>query len=137
MGKIAVMMSAGRSDARMSSHFGKAEWIMISEQDGAAPEFLRNEGHNGRSVAELLIHRGCTDAIVVDIGDGALQHLQAAKIRAWAAPGAIVGHEALGMFAGGGLSPIPAASPAPGRGEGHGCCCAGHGAAPSSTRCCG
>ena len=44
MGKVAVMMSADRADGTMSSHFGKAEWIMIAGTEGGAPEF---EGTTG------------------------------------------------------------------------------------------
>jgi predicted Fe-Mo cluster-binding NifX family protein len=31
MAKIGEMMSENRADEKMSSHFGKAEWIMISD----------------------------------------------------------------------------------------------------------
>lgn len=136
MGRITVMMSA-RSDAPMSSHFGKAEWIMMAGAENAAPEFTKNDGSNGRSAAEILIGLGCTDAIVVDIGDGALRHLQAADIRVWAAPGPVTGSEALRIFAEGRLPCLPAVSAATSHGGGHGCCCAGRGAAHASSGCCG
>lgn len=137
MGKTAVMMSANRADAPMSSHFGKAEWILIASAENSAPAFVENDGLNGRGAAGILIQQGCTDAIVVDIGDGALRHLQTANIRAWAAPGPVTGSDALRMFAEGRLAQAPAVSAAASQGEGHGCCCAGHGAEHGSTRCCG
>ncbi len=137
MAKVAVMMAADRADGTMSSHFGKAEWIMIAGTEGGAPEFERNGGLNGRSAADFLIQHGCTDAILVDIGDGALGHLQAAKIRAWAAPGPVTGHEALRMFTEGRLPPVPEARAGKEHGEGRGCCCAHSDGSAASTRCCG
>lgn len=137
MGKTAVMMSAGRPDAAMSAHFGKAEWIMIAGAEKAAPEFMKNDGRNGRNAAEILIAQGCTDAILVDIGDGALRRLQAANIRAWAAPGPMAGSEALQMFAEGRLASLPAVLATGTQGGGHGCCCVGHGAGHDSSGCCG
>ena len=59
---------------------------------------------NGKSAVEIVIHQGCTDVILTDIGDGALGHLQAAHIRAWAAPGPVAGDEALRMFGEGQLT---------------------------------
>ncbi len=137
MGKVAVMMEADRADGPMSSHFGKAEWIMIAGTECGVPEFARNDGLNGKSAADLLIRHGCTDAILVDIGEGALRHLQAAKIQVWAAPGPVAGHEALRMLGEGQLDPVAAACVTTERSEGHGCCCARHGASATSTPCCG
>ena len=137
MGRVAVMMAANRADSLMSSHFGKAEWIMIADAKGGASEFERNNGLNGRNAADLLIRRGCTDAILVDIGEGALRHLQSAKIHVWAAPGPVTGDEALRMFAEGHLPLVPEALTAKGHGEGHGCCCSSHDAPEDSTGCCG
>ena len=135
MGKLAVMMSTDQPEGLMSSHFGKAEWIMLGDTAGGSAEFARNEGQNGRSVADLLIRQGCTDVILVDIGDGALRQLQAAKIGAWAAPGPVPGAEALRAFAEGRLAAVPAVSAASDHAKGGGCCCAGP--AKVSTRCCG
>ncbi|MGA2207244.1 MAG: hypothetical protein ABSG10_11005 [Terracidiphilus sp.] len=70
MGRVAIMMPVGRADAPMSSHFGKSEWIMISGDESTTPEFIRNVGLNGRSTVNLLVGQGCTDLILVDIGDG-------------------------------------------------------------------
>lgn len=127
MGKIGVMMSVDRPEGLMSSHFGKAKWFMVADSGDGAPQFVRNEGLHGRSAAEIAVRQGCTDIILVDIGDGALGHLQAAQIRAWAAPGPVTGHEALRLFAKGKLSPVPAARAAERHGRGHGGCCCGHG----------
>jgi predicted Fe-Mo cluster-binding NifX family protein len=134
MSRIAVMMTVDRADGPMSSHFGKAEWIMIAGTETGAPEFERNVGLNGRSAADLLIRHGCTDAILVDIGEGALGHLQAAKIHVWAAPGPVTGDEALRMFAEGRLPSVPEARGTTGGGGG---CCAHHDASATSTGCCG
>ncbi len=137
MGRVAVMMAADRADGTMSSHFGKAEWIMIAGTEDGALEFEKNDGLHGRSAADLLIRHTCTDAILVDIGEGALGHLQAAKIHVWSAPGPVTGREALRMFVEGKLAPVPAVAAVTGRGEGHGCCCAHRDASAASTRCCG
>lgn len=120
MGRIGVMMSVDRAQGRMSQHFGKAKWFMVSDTENAIAEFVRNEGLNGRSVAEIAVRQGCTDVIVVDIGDGALEHLQSAHIRAWAAPGLVTGQEALQLFAHGQLSLVPAARAPERRGRRHG-----------------
>ena len=127
MGKIGVMMSVDRPEGLMSSHFGKAKWFMVADSADAVPAFIRNEGLNGRCAAEIAEQQGCTDVILVDIGDGALGHLQAAQIRAWAAPGLVTGREALRLLAEGQLSPVPAARATERHGGGHGGCCCGHG----------
>lgn len=116
-------MSANRADAQMSSHFGKAEWIMIADTDNPVPTFEKNEVLNGKCASENVIRQGCTDVIVADIGDGALGHLQAAHIRAWAAPEPVTGNEALRMFSEGQLPPVPLARAATRQGEHHGRCC--------------
>ncbi len=133
MGRLAVMMSTDDLDGPMSPHFGKAEWIMVVEVPSGVAEFARNEGFNGGSAADLLISRGCTDVILADIGKGALARLQAANIRAWAAPGPVTGNEALQLFAEGHLSPVPTARTA--TRHGHGCCCASSGDTRASAHC--
>jgi hypothetical protein len=65
----------------MSSHFGNAEWIMVSDAENAVPVFVKNEGLNGKSTVEIAICLGCTDMIFSEIGNGAFGHLQAAGIR--------------------------------------------------------
>jgi predicted Fe-Mo cluster-binding NifX family protein len=122
MSKIGVMMSGDSADAQMSSHFGKADWIMIADTDNPVSTFVKNEALNGKCAAEIVISEGCTDVILADIGDGALGHLQAAHIRAWAAHAPVAGDEALRMFREGQLPPVPAARAATRHGEGHGCC---------------
>ena len=119
----------------MSSHFGKAEWIMISCTESTTPEFIRNEELNGRNADKLLVGQGCMDVVLVDIGDGALRHLHAVTMYAWVAPGPVTGREALRMFAEGKLARVPPVSAASSRGEGHGCCCGRHDAGVPSTRC--
>ncbi len=141
MGKIAVMMSVARPEGRMSSHFGLAKWMMIADRQKGSPEFVRNEELNGRSMAEIAIGHGCSDVIVLDIGDGALRRLQSAKINAWAAPAAVSGREALDLFVQGQLAPVPAAHAAEHKGHGE-CCCGGHGGCGAhkgshASNCCG
>lgn len=123
MSRIGVMMSVDRADGQMSSHFGKAQWIMVADTETAATEFVRNEALNGRGVVDIVIRQGCTDVILADIGDGALGHLQAAHIRAWAAPAPVIGTAALQMFKDGQLPPVPLALAAARHGEHRGCCC--------------
>lgn len=135
MSKIGVMMSESRADAPMSSHFGKAEWMMVAEPGKADLAFVKNEGLNGKSATEIAIRQGCTDVILVDIGDGALGHLQAADIHAWAVHTPIAGGEALRMFREGQLFPVPAAQASTRHGSGHGCCCAGHAGTEASSCC--
>jgi predicted Fe-Mo cluster-binding NifX family protein len=115
----------------MSAHFGKAEWIMIA--DGESAEFVKNEASNGRSAAEIVIGKGCTDVIVADIGGGALGHLQAGNTRAWAAAGPLTGEEALRQFRAGQLPAVAAAHA--GAHQGGGCCCSG-GGAKGAPPCC-
>lgn len=135
MSKVGVMMSVEQADGQMSSHFGKAEWIMIADKEGGAPEFVKNDGMNGRGAAGIVTAEGCSDVIVVDIGDGALGHLQMANIRAWAAPGPLAGEEALRMFRAGQLPAVPAGHAAAHRGGGHGCCCSDGGGSKASSCC--
>jgi len=124
MAKIGVMMSADRADEKMSSHFGKAEWIMVADTESGISEFVKNEALNGKGAVEIVIRMGCTDVVLADIGDGALGHLQAAHIRAWAVPEPVVGSEALRMFKDGKLPPVPhVALAATRRDEHHGHCC--------------
>ncbi len=126
MSKVGVMMSVDRIEGRMSSHFGKAKWFMAVDTENGVPEFVRNEGLNGRSAAGIALHKGCTDVILADIGDGALRHLQAAKINVWAVPGLVTGSEALRLFAQGQLAPVPASRSPERHGKQHGGCCCGH-----------
>jgi predicted Fe-Mo cluster-binding NifX family protein len=123
MAKIGVMMSANRADEAMSSHFGKADWILVADTEGGANEFVKNEALSGRGAVEMVIRESCTDVIVADIGDGALGHLQAAHVRVWSAPGPVVGSEALRMFREGKLPPVPPARAASRQGEHQGGCC--------------
>jgi predicted Fe-Mo cluster-binding NifX family protein len=135
MGKIGVMMSADRADGQMSSHFGKAEWIMVADTENPVLEFVKNTGLNGKNVVEIVSRQGCADVIFTDIGDGALGHLQVAHIRAWAAPEPVVGSEALQMFREGQLPPAPSARTATRQDARHGCCCSSR-AGSESAACC-
>jgi len=116
----------------MSAHFGMAKWMLVADGDKGSQQFVRNEGLNGSSMAALAIGQGCTDVVVLDIGDGALRHLQAAGIRIWAAPGTMTGQQALELLARGELAPVQTAHAETSHAGHGGCCCGGHGA----SRCC-
>ena len=122
MAKIGVMMSADCADEVMSPHFGKAEWIMVTDTESGICEFVKNQALNGKGAVEIVIRLSCTDVILADIGDGALGHLQAAHIRAWAVAEPVVGSEALRMFREGQLPPVPPARAATRQGAHHGLC---------------
>jgi predicted Fe-Mo cluster-binding NifX family protein len=109
MSMVGVMMSENRAEGKISSHFGKAEWMMFVDTDDSVSTFQRNEAQNGKGAVAMVLQQGCTDVILSDIGDGALGHLQAAHVRAWAAPASITGSEALRMFKEGKLDSVPAA----------------------------
>jgi predicted Fe-Mo cluster-binding NifX family protein len=132
MSKIGVMKSADRADEHMSSHFGKAEWIMLVNPDNSTLEFVRNEGLNGMSAVEIAIREGLTDVIFTEIGNGAFGHLRTAGIRGWVAPEHTSGQQALRMFT---QSQLEAASSPTKPGEGHGCCCASRTGSETATCC--
>jgi predicted Fe-Mo cluster-binding NifX family protein len=125
MSKVAVMMSADRADSAVSSHFGKAEWIMIAEPESGVCKFVKNESQNGRGVVEILVREGCTDAIFTEIGQGALMHLKAAQIRGWGSEAGLTGEEALRHLEQALMEPVE--STAKHGGQGSGGCCGGHG----------
>ncbi|MGA9673531.1 MAG: NifB/NifX family molybdenum-iron cluster-binding protein [Terracidiphilus sp.] len=104
----------------MSSHFGRAEWIMIDDTESHGIEFVKNNGLNGKSAVETVIRQGCTDVIFAEIGNGAFGHLSAAGIRGWVAPEDITGQQALQLFGQLALQPANASTK---QGGGHGCCC--------------
>ena len=127
MGRIAVMMSNNEVGGPMSSHFGKAPWVMLVNAPGAVPEFVRNEAANGGGAAGVVIGRGCTDVLLVDIGEGALTRLQAAGVTVWAVPVPLAGSDALALFSEGKLPRVPAVASTSSRGQHRGCCCGGGG----------
>jgi len=132
MAKIGVMMSADRADEEMSSHFGKAEWIMVADTEKSVLAFVKNEGLNGRSAVEIAIREGCTDVIVSEIGNGAFGNLKAARIRSWVAPEHITGKQALKMFEQSALQPANGSTK---QGDGLGCCCAPRSGSEASSCC--
>ncbi len=132
MSKVAVMLSGNCASAPMSSHFGKAEWIMAADTESHTLVFSENEAAKGKSVVELIVSQNCTDAIFSEIGDGALRHLQSANIHGWMAPASITGRQALEMFEH--LRLHPAVSASEGHKD-HGCCCAKK-AGSEASQCC-
>ena len=136
MSKIGVMMSAHAVDEKMSSHFGKAEWVMVADTESSTIGFEKNDALNGKSAVEIVIRAGCTDVILTDIGDGALRHLQAASIRSWVVPEPVSGSEAFRMFGEGLLTLLPAARLATNQGARASCCCSS-GSGSAAASCCG
>ena len=67
MSRVAVMMSENHVKAPMSSHFGKAEWVMAADTESHTFVFLKNEAANGKSVVDLVAGQGCTDAVFIGI----------------------------------------------------------------------
>jgi predicted Fe-Mo cluster-binding NifX family protein len=132
MSKIGVMMSADRADEQISSHFGKAEWIMVADPHNSVLEFVKNDGLNGRSAVEIAIRQGFTDVIFTEIGNGAFGHLRAAGIRGWLAPEHVTGQQVLKMFE---HSQLQAVSSSTKQGGGHGCCCASRTGSEASACC--
>ncbi len=129
MSKVAVMMSENQVNAQMSSHFGKAEWVMVADTECHSFEFLKNEAAGGKSVVGLVASQKCTDTIFCEIGNGALGHLKAENIRGWSAPANISGQQALEMFEHLRLQAADSSSA-------HACCCSKH-ADSKATPCCG
>jgi predicted Fe-Mo cluster-binding NifX family protein len=132
MSRVAVMMSENHVKAQMSSHFGKAEWVMAADTESHTFVFLKNEAANGNGVVNLVASQGCTDAVFNAIGNGALARLKATDVRGWMAPPNISGQQALEMFEHRRLQPAASAS------EGHsgkGCCCAKQ-AGSEAASCC-
>jgi predicted Fe-Mo cluster-binding NifX family protein len=129
MSKVAVTMSDNRIEAPMSSHFGKAPWIMVADSENGVVEFAENDAQQGRGVASIVASHECTDVVLVGIGGGALRHLQMANINAWAVEGPVTGQEALHMFVTGKVKAAMAEESH--QGDGGGCCCGhgGHGSA--------
>lgn len=130
MRKIGVMMAGNAADGPMSGHFGKAEWMMTVDENGAQ-EFFENTGKNGHSALMLAQANACTELIFAEIGPGALQGLLRAGIRGWQAPVGLTGSEAVLQYARGQLQPVKMAAQAH---HGEGGCCSGHG---EGSSCCG
>ena len=108
-----------------------AKITVIADRESGAREFVGNETLNGRGAALAIADRGCGDVIVVDLGAGALRHLQMTQVSAWAAPAGTAGSDALRLFA---ENKLPAAAAHEGESQ-HGGCCCGHGGA-AVTSCC-
>jgi predicted Fe-Mo cluster-binding NifX family protein len=104
--RLGFALSHDRLDAPLSEHFGKARWLAVAEA-GAPARFLRNEGLNGRWVAEALAAAGVTDVVAGHMGGGAFRHLVAAGLRVWqAAPEGATAAELAARFAAGAFAPM-------------------------------
>lgn len=126
MPRLGLPLSHDRLDAPLSEHFGKCKWLGVHEA-GQPPRFLRNEGLNGRWVAEGLAAAGVTDVVAGHLGGGAFRHLAEVGIRVWAAdPAAATAAAQAEAFAAGRLARMPAPA-APEQGPaGHGGCGCSH-----------
>ncbi len=118
MPKVAFMTLLNREETKLSLHFGKAKWVMISDADAGASKFVQNRGLNGQWVIDMLAAHGCGDVVFTEIGPGALRRLDAEGIRGWFAPADIAVKEAAEMLAQGTLK--RATAPSEGHGQ-HGC----------------
>jgi len=119
MPRLGLPLALDRLDAPLSAHFGGCEWLGVVEP-GQPHRFLRNEGLNGRWVAQALAAAGVTDVVAGHLGAGAFRHLADAGIRCWAAaPAAATAAAQAEAFQAGALAPMP--PPAPGE-HGHGGC---------------
>jgi predicted Fe-Mo cluster-binding NifX family protein len=122
MTRLAFPLSHDRLDAPLSEHFGKCKWLGVAEA-GAAPRFIRNEGLNGRWVAEALAGAGVTDVVAGHLGGGAYRHLAEVGIRIWAGePAEATVAQLTELFAAGKLAPMPSPPPPDHGPGGHGGC---------------
>lgn len=94
MRRIALAVLLNRPNSVLSPHFGKAKWIMIREEDGRA-SFEQNTSLNGRAVVDLMVGKGCTDAVFTHIGSGAFAHLEKSGIKGWIGPANVAVPEVL------------------------------------------
>jgi predicted Fe-Mo cluster-binding NifX family protein len=117
MRRAAVMTSLNRPDAPLSSHFGKAEWVMVFDSAATQPSFFKNEELNGRGAMNIVIREHCSDVILAGIGEGAWGRLLAANVHAWIAPASVTGEQALQMLVRGELPPVSASLAHRGRGN--------------------
>ena len=112
-----MTLSRDDIDSPPAQHFGKAKWLLVT--DGSEKgESIRNEGLNGRWVAEAFASRGCTDVIADHLGAGAYAHVTAAGMRVWKGePGQSARELATALVQG---RLLPFEPDALGQGQGHG-----------------
>jgi predicted Fe-Mo cluster-binding NifX family protein len=123
---VGLALPVDRLDAPLSEHFGRAPWLAVVPDIGE-PRFLRNEGQNGRAVAQALAGGGVTDVVAPQMGAGALGHLLEAGIRTWKAdPMTISAADQVARLRAGGLERLEAEAGHGGHGaHGGGCGCGG------------
>jgi len=86
MTKVGLTVVRPDAESSLSPQFGLAGWVLICSTDGREPILERNSLLYGMGVIDILERHRCTDAIFFDIGQGALEALKAAGIRAWCGP---------------------------------------------------
>lgn len=139
MSKVGCTVLLDRDDSALSSHFGKAKWVMITDTETCATLFEQNHGLNGRAVVDILARHGCSDAIFAEIGPGALSHLQQARINPWFGPQGLAAPAVIEQFKRGELRAALAPNPGHGHEEHNGASSSGmHGCCGSSAHasCC-
>lgn len=92
-------------DAPPAERFGKAKWLLVVESADRF-ELVRNEGLDGRWVADALAKRGCTDVVARHMGPSAWAHVVAAGMRAWQADDLVNGRNVADRLAAGALNPL-------------------------------
>jgi predicted Fe-Mo cluster-binding NifX family protein len=105
MSKVGFTTLLNREDSVLSPHFGMAKWVMIRDDDSGEITFEQNTGLNGRAVVDILARAGCRDAVFSEIGNGALRHLEDARIRGWLAPSDVPVPQLLARLSRGELPP--------------------------------
>jgi predicted Fe-Mo cluster-binding NifX family protein len=125
--RLGFPLSHDRLDAPRSEHFGACRWLGVVEA-GAPPRFLRNEGLNGRWVAEALAAAGVSDVVAGHLGGGAYRHLAGVGIRVWVGePADATVARLVEPFAAGMLAPMPVPPPARPARSAAACCREGSG----------
>jgi predicted Fe-Mo cluster-binding NifX family protein len=105
MARIGMTVSRPDPDAPLAGHFGKARWLLVVEAPDRF-ELLRNEGLDGRSVAEVFASHGCTDVIALRMGWGAYAHVTAAGMRVWEGDAGVTARVLAERLAHGALQPL-------------------------------
>jgi predicted Fe-Mo cluster-binding NifX family protein len=104
MSKVGLMVVRPEADSPLSAHFGLAGWVLICDTDGEEQILERNRLLYAMGVVGILERHRCTDAIFSNIGQGALEALQAAGIHGWYGPEGVPAPELVKRLGGGKLT---------------------------------
>jgi predicted Fe-Mo cluster-binding NifX family protein len=86
MSKVGLTVVKPEVESPLSSQFGLAGWVLVSDTDRQQNVFERNRLLYGMGVVDILERHGCTDVIFSSIGQGTFEALKTAKIRGWCGP---------------------------------------------------